>query len=140
MNMNSIKNSLKWMLLFSLPALLWVACKDDAEEQLNLSRQFRPAAFTIVGGETAAEVSWNPSLFTLPGEVEYMIEVSKDGVNFSNVEYTATTAEAGITILDTDIDIQTDYFARVKALGKNNTGDSNWLYSSAFQITGEIFI
>ena len=128
------------MLLFGLPALLWVACKDDAEEQLKLSRQFRPAAFNIVGGETAAEISWSPSLFTLPGEVEYIVEVSKDGVSFSNVEYTITTAEAEVTILDTDIDIQTDYFARVKALGKNNTGDLNWLYSSSFRITGEIFI
>jgi len=136
---NSIKNSLKWILLFSLPALLWVACKED-EQELNLSRQFKPAAFTIVGGETSAQVAWNPSLFTLPGEVEYLVEVSKDGVGFSDIEYTVTTTESGVTILDTDIDIQTNYFARVKALGKNNTGDSNWLISSSFQITGEIFI
>src|SRR6185436_6466048 len=91
-------------------------------------------------GETTAKVAWNPSLFTIPGAVEYVVEVSTDGVNFANVEYTATTTDAEVTILDTDIDIQTNYFARVKALGQNNTGDSNWLVSSSFRITGEIFI
>lgn len=135
----SLKNSLKWLLLLSIPAMIWVACKEE-EEQLNLSRQFKPAAFTIVGGETTAEIAWNPSLFTSPGEVEYVIEISKDGVDFTNVEFTATTTVAEVIILDTDIDIQTNYFARVKALGKDGTDDSNWLVSTSFQITGEILI
>ena len=140
MNMkNFIKISTKWMMLLCISAILWVACKED-EPQLDLARQFQPAAFTITGGETTAKIAWNPSLFTLPGEVEYVLEVSKDGVNFTNVEYTATTTDAEVTIADTDIDIQTNYFARVKALGSNGTGDSNWLMSSSFQITGEIFI
>lgn len=136
---NLIKISTKWLMLLCIPAVLWVACKED-EPQLDLSRQFKPAAFTITGGETTAKVAWNPSLFTLPGDVEYLLEVSKDGTDFTNVEYTATTTDAEVTIADTDINIQTNYFARVKALGKNGAGDSNWLISSAFQITGEIFI
>lgn len=134
----SIKNSLKWIVLLSIPALLWVACKED-EPQLNLSRQFKPAAFNITEGETSATIEWSRSLFTLPGEVEYVVELSKD-VTFSTIEFTHTTAEAGVTVLDTDIDIKVDHFARVKAVGKGNTADSNWLISNPFQITGEVLI
>jgi hypothetical protein len=122
-----------------IPALVWTACKDDETETLNLARRFKPTVFEIDNGETSATVAWSASLFTQPGEVEYQVEVSKD-VNFTDVEYTATTAETHLTILDTEIDILTDYYARVKALGTGGTGDSNWLISEPFRITGEIFI
>jgi hypothetical protein len=140
MNMkNLIKISTKSLMLLSIATVSWFACKED-EPQLNLSRQFKPAAFTITAGETTAKIAWNPSLFTLPGEVEYVIEVSKDGAEFTNIEFTTTTPDAEVTLADTDIDIQTNYFARVKALGTNGADDSNWLISLPFQITGEILI
>lgn len=120
-------------------ALISVSCKDEEPEDLKLSRRFRPASIETLSGETSAALEWSPSLFALPGEVEYQVELAKDA-DFTNVEFTQTTTESGLVIPDTEIDIRIDYFARVKALGKDGMGDSNWLMSEAFQITGEIFI
>lgn len=139
--MNFIKRILfKVVFLLLVPATAWVSCKDNEIEEMRLPRMFKPARFTISAGETSVHIQWRPSLFASNGETEYLIEVSKDGVNFSGVEFTKTTASPEVTILDTDIDIRTDYFARVKAIGKNGTDDSNWLVSGVFRITGEIFI
>jgi hypothetical protein len=130
------------VILFALTvmAMAVVSCKDDEPEALNLSRQFKPTEIDMENGETSATLTWSQSLFTVPGDVEYVVEVSKDQAGFSDIEYTTTTSENTITILDTDIDIRTDYYARVKAVGKDGVDDSNWLVSDAFQITGEIFI
>jgi hypothetical protein len=116
------------------------SCKEDEPDELRLSRLFKPTGFDIETGETSAAISWNPSLFTQPGEVEYLVELSKDPDNFANPELSRTSAESELTVTDTEIDIKTDYYARVKALGINGADDSNWLVSDAFQITGQIFI
>jgi hypothetical protein len=137
--MKTIKNIFYKLVPVLMLVAIWVSCKDDEIETLSLSRQFKPASFDIDAGETSTTIAWSASLFTLPGEVEYVIELSKN-VDFSNVEVTETTAETEITFLDTEIDIRVDYFARVKAIGTNGTDDSNWLISEPFQITGEIFI
>lgn len=121
-------------------AILITACKDDELEALKLSRQFRPSEFDLTNGETTATVSWAPSLFTVPGEVEYVVELSTDPINFTDIDFTTTTSENTVTILDTDIPILTDYYARVKAVGKDGTGDSEWAISDVFRITGEIYI
>jgi hypothetical protein len=68
------------------------------------------------------------------------VEISKDGTDFTDVEVIRTTAEPGVIVTDTEIDIKTDYFVRVKAIGANGAGDSNWLISEPFQITGQVFI
>lgn len=137
--MNTLKNILYKVIPVLMLVGIWVSCKDDEIEAVSLSRQFKPAAFEITEGETTATIGWSASLFTVPGEVEYTIEFSKD-VEFSNVEYETTTSALEVTVLDTDIDIKTDYYARVKAVGSNGANDSNWLISEPFQITGEIFI
>lgn len=140
MKMNSIKNSITLRTGLALIVMLSLfSCKDEAEEQLNLSRMFRPATFDVTGGEKTAVVKWNASLFTTAGEVEYKLELSKD-IDFSTIEISETTDRPERTFRDTDIDIRIDYYARVKAIGKNGVGDSNWLVSNAFRITGEIFI
>lgn len=126
-------------LIFACAALVWVSCKDTEQEELALSRRFRPAVFDITSGETSATIAWSPSLFTMPGDVEYQIEISK-APDFSNVDYSTTTAVPAITLLDTDLAVRQDYYARVKAVGKDGVNDSNWLVSEPFQITGQIFI
>jgi hypothetical protein len=124
-------------IMMSLLVLVW-ACKDE-EESLNLSRQFTPAGFEITGSATSAVVRWDRSLFTTPGNVEYKLELSQQQ-DFSQVDFQTTTTNPEVTVLDTDIAIRTDYYARVRALGKNGTADSRWLVSPVFRILGEIFI
>jgi hypothetical protein len=136
--------SLKTILLYKTLCLIFltvvlVSCEDDPAEELSLSRQFRPALFEIESGETFATIAWTPSLFATQGEVEYRIELSRS-TDFTDVEYSSTTKDPLVTVLDTEIEIQQDYYARVKAIGMNGIDDSRWLVSEPFQITGEIFI
>jgi hypothetical protein len=137
--MTSLKNILFKAILFSLLMITWLSCKDDENDQLELSRMFKPALFEITEGETEATVLWSRSLFTAPGEVEYLAEISKDA-EFTDVEISKTTTEPGLIVTDTEIDIKTDYYLRVKALGRGGADDSNWLITEPFQITGQIFI
>lgn len=137
-----MKMMMKKILAITLPIVLLgvvvLSCKDE-EDELALSRMFKPAEFELTSGETSATVAWTRALFTVPGEVEYKIELSKSPA-FGTVEVSETTTDISKTFLDTDIDIRVDYYARVKAIGMNGAGDSNWLVSEAFRITGEIFI
>jgi hypothetical protein len=120
-------------------AFIWMSCKDTESEELALSRRFKPAIFDITGAETFATIAWSPSLFTTPGDVEYQVEISKTQ-DFSTIDFSTTTPVTEVTLLDTDLAIRQEYYARVKAIGKDGTNDSNWLISDPFQITGEIFI
>jgi hypothetical protein len=126
-------------LILAAAAFTWMSCKDTESEELALSRRFRPAIFDITGTETFATIAWSPSLFSTPGDVEYQVEISKTQ-DFSNVDFSTTTASTEVTLLDTDLAIRQEYYARVKAIGKDGANDSNWLVSEPFQITGEIFI
>ncbi|MBT1703934.1 DUF5123 domain-containing protein [Chryseosolibacter indicus] len=137
--MNSLKKILNSALLALAITTVFVACKDD-EDDFELKRRFKPAAFEIEEGETSATIKWSRSLFTLPGDVEYVVEISKDSTNFTNVEFTSNTKEPEVIINDTQIDIKTNYFARVKAVGGSGAEDSNWLVSESFQITGEVLV
>lgn len=137
--MSTTNNILIKSLLVCTLVGMTISCKDDEMGSLNLKRQFQPGSFDITEGETSVEIAWDPSQFTIPGEVEYTLELSKSP-EFADVEFTQTTTEANAIVQDTDIDIRTDYYARVKAVGEGSTGDSNWLISETFQITGEIFI
>jgi hypothetical protein len=138
--MNRLHKIFISVILLAAVIVVVSSCKEDEPDELRLSRLFKPTGFDIETGETSAAINWNPSLFTLPGEVEYLVELSKDPDNFANAELSKTSAEPGITVTDSEIAIKTDYYARVKALGVNGANDSNWLVSDAFQITGQIFI
>src|SRR4051812_32130641 len=97
--------------------LVVIGCKKD-EETLQLSRRFSPSTVTGVNGETSVKVSWPASLFTVPGEATYTIEVSKDPA-FSVVDFTTTTGDLSVVITDDKLVVKQDYYARVKAIGKD---------------------
>jgi hypothetical protein len=138
--MNSLHRIFSYSIILAALAVVVSACKEEDPDELRLSRMFKPTGFDIEPGETSAAIRWNPSLFTMAGEVEYQIELSKDPDDFSTPEISKTSTEPEITVTDAEIDIKTDYYARVKALGANGADDSNWLVSEAFQITGQILL
>ena len=136
-NINYKINGLKIVALF---LLLAVACSKDEVAQLSLSRQFSPTKFTITNGETQSTVTWSASLFTISGQVSYAVEVSDNVDDFSNPVYTSTTSDVSVVLTDNDLTIKKNYYARVKALGQDKTGDSYWVVSSSFKILGEQFL
>ena len=136
-NINYKINSLKIVALF---LLLAIACTKDEVGQLSLSRQFSPTKFTITNGETQSTVTWSASLFTISGQVTYAVEISDKADDFSTPAYTTTTSDVSVVLTDNMLTIKKDYYARVKAIGQDKTGDSNWLVSSSFKILGEQFL
>ncbi|NJM26618.1 MAG: hypothetical protein HC859_15225 [Bacteroidia bacterium] len=133
MNRKNIWNSL---LLAVALVVLATACKEDDPGELNLKRNFTPAVIEVEEGETQAMVQWSRSLFAEAGTVEYQVELSKT-VDFATVAFTATTTDTELAVTDADIEIRTDYFARVKVLAEGTVGESGYVVSEAFQITGE---
>ncbi|HEV8514441.1 MAG TPA: DUF4957 domain-containing protein [Cyclobacteriaceae bacterium] len=136
-NINYKINGLKIVVLFLLIA---AACSKDEVGQLSLARQFTPTKFTITNGETQSIVTWSASLFTTSGQVSYTVEISDKVDDFSNPAYTTTTTDVSVVLTDNDLAIKKDYYARVKAVGQDKTGDSYWAVSSSFRILGEQFL
>lgn len=136
-NINYKINSSK---VVALLLLLAVACNKEEVGQLSLSRQFSPTKFTITNGETQSTVTWSASLFTISGQVTYTVEISDKADDFSTPAYTTTTSDVSVVLTDNMLTIKKDYYARVKAIGQDKTGDSNWLVSSSFKILGEQFL
>ena len=138
--MKKIRYILSTTLLLSFAIMVIVSCKDDSNEELALSRQFKPSVIKTTNGETAVGIEWSPSLFTTSGEVDYVIEVSADAASFSPVAFTATTKVAAVVITDEKLTIKQNYYARVKAVGADGVEDSRWTVSDVFRILGEQFL
>lgn len=135
--MKKINNTSRFAIVILL--LLTIACSKK-ETELALSRQFAPAKISSTNAETQVSLTWSAALFTIAGDVSYAIEISDKVDDFSNPIYTTTTSDLTVTITDETLVIKKNYYARVKAVGKGNTGDSNWLISSSFRILGEQFL
>jgi hypothetical protein len=119
--------------------VIGISCKDTPDE-LNLSRVFAPSGFSrIAMGETQVQLDWNPSLFTLPGEVEYIIEIDSLA-DFSHPVFSDTIADPTIVVTNETLKIKKDHYARVKAISLKGTDNSNWTMSTAFRILGEQFL
>jgi len=139
-----MKHMMKYRIYISVLTMvlflgLVMSCQDD-EEKLDLTRQFSPSKITNTNGETKVTLTWAASLFTLPGEVSYAVEISESADNFDAPVYSVTTTDVTIDVTDEKLAIKKDYYARVKAIGVDDTGDSNWLVSPSFRILGEQFL
>jgi hypothetical protein len=117
----------------------FISCDDLADPIVSgheFERQFTPTKISTTNGQTQATVRWSASLFSETDAVSYKIEVSKT-LDFAVIEHTATTTNLEVFVTNEDIEIKIDHYARVKALGATESGDSGWIISGAFQITGE---
>jgi hypothetical protein len=139
MDMKNINYKIKGSKIVALFLLLAFACSKDEVGTLSLSRQFSPTKFTITNAETQSTVTWSASLFTTSGQVSYTVEVDST-TDFPNPAVTTTTTDLTVVITNTQIPIKKNYYARVKALGQGNTGDSYWFVSPSFKILGEQFL
>jgi hypothetical protein len=121
----------------ALFSLFFIACEsvDPLIDEVKFSREFTPTKITTVNGQTQATISWSSSLFS-ESTVTYAVELSKD-LSFSVIEYSLTTTGLEAIITNKDIKIKQDHYARVKAKGETESGDSKWLASGVFRITGE---
>jgi hypothetical protein len=113
------------------------SCKED-EENLAPMRMFQPAGvIASTSGESNVKLTWKTPPNTVAGSVTYAVEVAKDTLFATPVVFKGTTDTTGITITDDQITPKQMYFARVKTISKNSSGEeSKWLVSNRFSIRG----
>ncbi|MFN4312717.1 MAG: DUF5123 domain-containing protein [Chitinophagaceae bacterium] len=123
-------------LLVMLLSLVSFAACTKTEEDPVLPRQFKPGDIKVTAGETQARLDWIRSQFAAPGTT-YRLEVSTD-TNFSSAAPISLEVEDNFYVLtENDLEVETKYFARVKANAVNSTAESGWVNSAGFMITGE---
>ncbi|MBI1342279.1 MAG: DUF4957 domain-containing protein [Terrimonas sp.] len=137
-----MKNIFKYLsanriLIIGMLTILSISCKKDYNGNFELPRQFKPGDINITQGETQVKLEWNASLFTTGKDVQYTVEVSKDGTFQGAIDYTQTIDTSVIVITDADLEVRQPYYARVKANALGNTEESGWVVSDVFMITGE---
>ncbi len=116
------------------------SCKKISEPGAFVpDRMFTPASITVTAGETSVLISWAPSLFSSGQNATYKLEI------FSNAGFTGTPVLAidvdttAKTLFDTDLQVRTSYWARVKANATGSAAASaGWASTtSSFLMTGE---
>lgn len=138
--MKAINTIIKGLLLLQALIILNVSCKKDVEDVFEPDRFFKPAKVTAASGETAATLEWAASLYSAGKGVQYTIEISKDSLFQSGIDYSVVVDSTRLSVTDDDLTIKQKYFARVKANAIDNISDSKWEYSGSFSITGEQII
>jgi hypothetical protein len=136
--MNAVKKRyIRTGIFVTVLSLACVACQtvDPLIEELKLDRKFTPTEISTNNGQTQATIRWSASLFS-SNAVPYELEISKSET-FAVIEYSLTTTSLEAVVTNTDIDIKQDHYARVRAKGEDASGDSGWLISGVFRITGE---
>lgn len=113
------------------------SCKED-EENLEPMRMFQPAGvIASTSGESEVKLSWKTPPNTVAGKVSYSVEVAKDTLFATPIVFTGVTDTTAITITDDKLTPKEFYFARVRTISKDNSGEqSKPLTSNRFSIRG----
>ncbi len=120
--MNRIKNILLVLGLFSLT---FVSCEDKIDpivEELQFERVFTPLNLTArIRNMITVELSWSIK----EDASSYVVEVSEDSLEFTNIIKTVTVApdELPVSIL---LEGETRYSARVKGTSDTGLDESKW--------------
>ncbi|WP_157579025.1 DUF5123 domain-containing protein [Pontibacter roseus] len=121
-----------------LLAVVTVGCKKEVDS-LDPMRMFTPAGdIKSVSGETQVKLTWNPSLYTTASSgVSYTVEVAADTLFATPVIVTVQTDTAGVVFTDEQLEVRTDYYARIRANALGDRPESKTVVSNRFRIRGE---
>ena len=117
------------------------ACKKSYTgviEDETTNRSFTPANLRISTVRDSAKFSWNQPLYITRGD-KYVLDVSTDSL-FAKVDYSVTTDTTFAVVMDTDIKLNTPYFARVRVKDNVVSGKapSEYLYNTrSFRLNGQ---
>jgi hypothetical protein len=109
-------------ILLILISLYILSCEKESEtEEVILSRMFRPPSIEVTVDGSTARFNW-----IAVGTGEYVLELSKDSLLFSNELQTFLIEGSNSLVVD-DLWSLTRYSARVKSVSDNPaTKDSEW--------------
>ncbi|MCH7408400.1 DUF4957 domain-containing protein [Belliella sp. DSM 111904] len=137
--MKSINKNILNLCLVILLGIGLGACTDIEPnyEAPDDMKRFRPVRITGTNGEIAVTLTWPEALFTNSGEVNYLVQISQDSL-FSAITLEKETVVNTLEITDEELEINVDFFARVRTLGVTSSTDSEWQRTMLpFRITGE---
>lgn len=111
-------------------------CKDDAGSEieiLNLDRVLSVSELTArVRNQTSVEVGFN----LRENALKYVLEFSQDSLEFGSIIRTSEVMAEDVPVLLKDFAGDTRFSVRVKAIGEDGTGESNWV-SATFKTSPE---
>ncbi|WP_160118557.1 DUF4957 domain-containing protein [Chryseotalea sanaruensis] len=136
--MKSISRLSKNIFIGLLSLIVISACEDniDPVEELNLSRVLTPVELVArIRNLTTIELTWD-----LRDEaVEYVVEFSEDSLEFTSIIRTVTVSPDDLPLQEV-FDGETRYSARVKGIGANGFGESNWATVTIMTAQENIFL
>ena len=118
------------------------SCKDDEIAEIksaNYSRNFSPVEVKAQPNQTNVVLTWDKPL-NATKETTYTIIVSQDTLFTNGPEKTFESATNSLTILDSEIAVRKNYYARVRANEEGDKVESKWTNSKKFKITGEQYL
>ncbi|MET0635688.1 MAG: DUF4957 domain-containing protein [Chitinophagaceae bacterium] len=126
-------------LILSVAAALFLySCKKEYKVgDFDPDRMFKPGQVTVTNGETNVLLRWGASLFSAGRGVTYNVEISEDPLFASTPVFTANTDTTALIVTDADLEIKTDYYARIKTNTTGNSNESGWVVSPVIRISGE---
>jgi hypothetical protein len=135
MNKTHNKFYYSWLLITSL-LFTAVSCADKELGEFIPERMFTPAGLDVETTDISATLSWPRSLFA-EGTVTYTLEVSKDSMFQGTVHITKQIDSLRYVVNESDVEVGSKYFARVRANATGAAEASHWVHSPSFIITGE---
>lgn len=112
----------------------FAACDDtnDWDVDSSYSRSFRPTSVTASGvTANTAELTWG----AIPGTAKYLLELSKDSMEFTNIVGSFESQTAGFSL--TDLEGSTQYSVRVKAKPANTSKEESRYATVYFKTKSE---
>lgn len=134
-----MKNKIKIIgFIIGLFSLMFVACEDKIDpivEDLQFNRVFMPLGVTArIRNLTTVELSW----VTREDADSYVLEISEDSL-FSTILKTVTVKPVEIPV-SIQLDGETKYYARLKAVSDAGLADSKWVVGSFMTDPENIFL
>ena len=136
-----MKTKYKYILkaLFTISLTFFVtSCgyNEDVIEELAISREFAPVNLSArVRNQTTVELNW-----TVRDEVDnYVIEFSADDPNFTTIFTTVQVTSSDLPV-QVQLEGETEYSIRIKAISSRGLQDSNWAIIQAKTLTEQLML
>lgn len=133
------KNIVKGFIALLLLTITFSGCESYTDELLDgigASREFSPIGLTTkIRNQTTVELNWT----TREDADHYVVEFSADDTEFKTIYKTVNVTAAQLPV-QVQLEGETVYSIRIKAVSANGIADSKWSVTTATTLTEQLFI
>ncbi|KFF05071.1 DUF5123 domain-containing protein [Flavobacterium reichenbachii] len=110
---------------------------EGVNDTLNVNREFSPIGLTAkIRNQTTVELNWNVKQEETPGR--FVVQFSADDTEFKTI-YKTVEVTASQLPLSVQLEGETTYSIRIKAISAEGKEDSKWSVTTATTLTEQIF-